>query len=529
MGKKILLIVLIALFTAYLVKIFFFSGIAQSGGAQHTFRKAEPGYVWASAGAQYQRSRLGSFFLGQHYRPVWTIPIKAPVINIAEINGGLHIGKIGGGQQTTSLSLLAPNGQTWVLRSLDKDPVNILPPFWRRTIFANLLRDQIAASHPYAALVVAGLAEAAGIFHTNPQVVFVSADDYRFGPHRARMGNKLFLFEEKYTDSARLWPQFTGASVLLDSREVLQRRFRSPAHRIDQVAFAHCRLFDMFIGDWDRHEGQWTWAAFATGSGVNYKPIPKDRDQAFSRYQDGLIPWLLTRDFALRKFGHFDSQLPDVADYAVNAAFIDERALNAVTLPEFKVLARRLQMQLTDSVIEAAVKALPPSVYRQSGAALMQGLKSRRQNLERIAREYYRLLARQVVVPGTDQPEKFKVTRLKNGRVLIKVYRLSAAGVQGAVLYQRIFKDTETAEVTLHGLAGADIFVVSGKVNQSITINIVGGLGKDNIADYSQVATGGKSTVVFDTRTGNTITWGPNTADKTTNNLTVHHFERERL
>ena len=100
--------------------------------------------------------------------------------------------------QTTSLSLIAPNGQTWVLRSLDKDPVNILPPFWRKTFFANLLRDQISASHPYGALVVGKLAEAAGIFHTNPKVVFVPAADTRVRPHRAKMGNKLFLLEEKY-------------------------------------------------------------------------------------------------------------------------------------------------------------------------------------------------------------------------------------------------------------------------------------------------------------------------------------------
>ena len=28
---------------------------------------------------------------------------------------------------------------------------------------------------------------------------------------------------------------------------------------VDQQEFARARLFDMLVGDWDRHEGQWRW------------------------------------------------------------------------------------------------------------------------------------------------------------------------------------------------------------------------------------------------------------------------------
>ncbi|GEO02824.1 hypothetical protein AAE02nite_04880 [Adhaeribacter aerolatus] len=529
MGKKILLFILAGVLVVGLVKIFFFSGITQKTPPPSFRKAAEPGFVWASAGAQYARGRLGEFLLGQHYRDVWTTPVKAPVLNLAQLNGGMRVGKLGGGQQTTSLSLIAPNGQTWVIRSLDKDPVNILPPFWRRTIFADLLHDQISASHPYAALVVGKLADAAGIFHTNPQVVFVPAADARLQPYKARLGNKLFLLEEKYGDSAQVWPQLKGASELVDSRVMLDRRFQNQKHRIDEKAFARCRLFDLYIGDWDRHEGQWTWAAYPADSTVLYKPIPKDRDQAFSLYQDGLVPWLLTRDFALPKFGHFDYQVADVSSYTVNASFIDERALTEVTLPEFKALAQQLQVQLSDSVIETSVKLLPTSVYMLTGAELMNKLKSRRENLVQVATEYYRVLASHVIIPGTDQREKFEIKRLPNGRVLVKVYGLTDAGAIRDLYYSRIFTNRETIEITLHGLAGADIFEVRGKAEQSIKINIVGGLGEDTIADYGQVGPGKKLTVVFDTRDGNDITWGPGTENKTTNELSVHHFDREGL
>ncbi|MGV3587159.1 MAG: hypothetical protein ACO1OF_09175 [Adhaeribacter sp.] len=530
MRKKILLFGFIGLLAWGLVKILFFSGITQITAAP-VFRKAtEPGFVWASASEHYARGWLGELLLGQHYRPVWTTPIKAPVLNLDQLKGGMRVGKLGGGQQTTSLNLLAPNGQTWVLRSLDKDPINILPPFWRRTIFANLLRDQISASHPYAALVVSKLAEAAGIFHTNPQVVFVSANDSHIQPFKNRVGNKLFLLEEKYGDSAQVWPQFKDASELVDSRVMLDRRFRYQNHLIDEKAFARCRLFDLFIGDWDRHEGQWNWAAFPTDSVTYYKPIPKDRDQAFSLYQDGLLPWLLTRKFAMPKFSHFDYQVANVSGYTVNASFIDARALTGVTLPEFKALAKQLQAQLTDSVLEAAVKILPPPIYKLTGPDLINKLKSRRRNLVQVATNYYQVLARHIIIPGTDEREKFAVKRLPNGQVQVTIYQLTAAGAVRNRYYQRNFTNHETKEITLYGLAGADIFEVTGKVDQSIKINIVGGLGEDIISDYSQVTSGQKSTIIIDTREGNEITWGPSSEDKTLKeDLSVHYFDREGL
>jgi hypothetical protein len=37
----------------------------------------------------------------------------------------------------------------------------------------------------------------------------------------------------------------------------------------------------MLIGDWDRHDDQWRWAAFDEGKHTVFKAIPRDRDQAF--------------------------------------------------------------------------------------------------------------------------------------------------------------------------------------------------------------------------------------------------------
>jgi hypothetical protein len=334
------------------------------------------------------------------------------------------------------------------------------------------------------------------------------------------MANRLFLLEEKFSD--RSVAAFKSALGVYNSVEMLDQHFRYANHLIDQRSFLRCRLFDMLLGDWDRHEGQWNWIAFPAGRQVWYKPIPKDRDQAFSRYRDGLLPWLLTRDFALRKFGHFDAELENITPFTVNGGFLDERALNALHREDFLQAARALQTALTDQVIDQAVKQFPPPIYKLAGKDTADKLKQRRQQLPRAALAYYRHLARNVVVTGTDEREKFVVKRINDRQTLVQVFQ-----PVGGKCYQRFFNREETDSITLHGLAGDDEFDLSGKVAQGITIKVVGGLGADVIRDRSVINQENNKTLVFDTRRGNQILWGPETADKTTDNISVHNYDRE--
>lgn len=512
--------------TIILIKALFFSGAEPSFHPQ--VYKGQTGLartVIVSAGSHYQRGRVGRFLLGKHWRPIWATPVAVPVLDFSHTFGGLKPGKLGGGMQTTSLHVSSADGRRFVLRSLDKNPVGVLAPFWRHSILADLVQDQVSAANPYAALVVAPLSRAAGLLHANPQLVFIAASDPHIQTHRQRLGNRLFWLEEKFTNQTVA--AFDSAAGVYNSVEMLDRHFRLPGHQIDQKDFVRCRLFDMLLGDWDRHEGQWSWVAFRNKGTVWYKPIPKDRDQAFSRYRDGVLPWLLTRNFVLPKFGHFDKNLDDIIPFTINSAFIDQKALNQLQRSDFLLAARHLQQTLTDEVIDQAVRQFPPEVYKQIGSEIAFQLKQRRKQLPRAAEAFYRHLAKNVVVTGTDQKDRFVITRLNSHQTLVQVYQASAGDLTLQKAYQRFFNHNETQSITLHGLAGDDDFVLSGVVEKGITIKIVGGLGADKVRDHSLVHQGSRKTLVFDTRQGNKIQWGAETEDKTTDHISVHNFDRE--
>ncbi|GAA4007648.1 hypothetical protein GCM10022408_19560 [Hymenobacter fastidiosus] len=484
-----------------------------------------------TVGRHYQRGAVHNLFLGRHYRPVWAAPVVLPVLDLTKaVPGGLRPGKMGGGFQSTSMTVTEANGRDYALRTLDKDPYKTLPRVMQKTFLLNLVRDATSAANPFGAFVVPPLAEAAGVLHTTPRLFYVRAGETGLGTSSALFQRKVVMLEEKFDGKANLTPAFGPAQDLKGSDQMLRARYRQPTHQIDQLAFARARLLDIWLGDWDRHEGQWQWAVYEQPDRTLYRPVPKDRDQVFYRFDDGLIPWVLTRRWGARKFRTFKPHYDDIGGLVQNARFIDERALSEVSGAQFQQLALDLQQRLTDDVISRALRLLPPSVYALEGARLEAALKSRRAALPAAAQTYYRLLARHVTIAGTDQAERFVVQRLSDSTTLVSVYPVTDDDEKpraGALLYRRLFRTAETQRLTLHGLDGQDVFEVSGEVAQGIRVDIFGGPDTDKLTDTSRVRRGGKKTVYYDTNSGNTINGGPEVRDQTEKGVLMHAYDRE--
>ncbi|TPE43201.1 hypothetical protein [Pontibacter mangrovi] len=486
---------------------------------------AGPDSTWVILGRHYDRSGFYRFFWGDHNRQLWTTPVQLPIFHLDSLHGGMRVVKKGGGYQTTSFHLQDKQGRLYAFRSIDKDPKEVVNPFWQGTFVTNILRDQTSAANPFGALVVPPLAKAAGVYHTNPKLYYVAADDTLFGEYSRQIQGKVFMLEEKYETTADITPAFAPDVIgFAESEDALRKRFQGNVYRFNQQAFARARLLDLLIGDWDRHKGQWDWAVTAQGADTVYTPIPKDRDQVFIKMKDGVIPFIATSKLLARKFHTFDHDFSDVGAYMINAAFMDERLLNQLSLQDWQRIAADMQRQLTDNVIEVAVKQLPPPIYRLIGQELAANLKSRRDLLPKAAARMYELLAKKVTIPGSDAEEDFRVNRLNDEEVQVTVSRHHQPEKQ---LYDRTFNRSETEEIILHGLAGDDESILTGKVNQSILVKIYGGLGEDEMADSSAVSGWKKYTYIFDTDRGNDIYLGSEAKDKTTSDVRVHAYDRE--
>jgi hypothetical protein len=530
MLKYLLLSFLVVALLSGCAKKNYFQETALAGNVVRT-----PGATYDSAlvvaGKQYDKGWWHRLWWGKHYRKVWAQPVTLPVLDLTKTHGGLTPDELGGGFQTTSLTLKNKEGRQYALRSVDKNPADILPKGLRNSFLTNILRDQTSAAQPFGAAVVSSLAIGAKIPHSHPTYFYVPKDVKGLVENVSDFRDRVFLLEEKFEGKESLTAYFGKAKNLVSSEEFLENRFTQHGHLPDQEAFAKARLFDVLIGDWDRHQGQWQWAVYENGAKSTYAPVPKDRDQAFFKFSDGIVPWLASRSWApLSKMKTFKPSVSNVKGYLQNAHFIDNQCLNELTLAQWQAQAQQLQSQLTDAVIEKAVSELPLAVYNLTGQEITNNLKSRRDQLPQISQQMYALHAQHVLVPGTDQVEEFVVERQEDGKTKVQVFQVPEDDQKKPVLfYERTFLPEETKTITLHGLGGKDNFKLTGKGKKGILVNIYGGVAEDDVKDESSVNGASKKTRVYDTRIGIEVEAGKETKVKKTRDVSIHAFDREGL
>ena len=438
--------------------------------------------VWATAGSHYNRhGQLHRLVMGPHHRAVWAAPVRVPVLRLGTAvppAGPLTPTKLGGGFQSTSLTLAAADGRLFVIRSLDKDPSRIMPELLQKTFLSNVLRDGTSAGIPYGALVVPTLSQQLGVPHTHPRIFYVPLEADNLGSAEAneRLRGKLVLLEEKYDGEQVRSALLPEARKFISDEKMRAHLYADPRNRPDQLALLRARLLDVLIGDWDRHSGQWQWGELpnpARPGGTLFVAVPKDRDQVFFRMSDGAVPWLMTRKFFVRHLVTFKHDFHDVVALTGQGRYVDQRGLNALSRRDFAAAASYAQAHLPDSALARAVRQLPPAVYALEGPRLLSDLQNRRDHLPQLAQKYYALKAERPVVAGTELPDHFAVARTPDSTT-VRVYNRTLGA--DSLFYQRTFYTRETNRLTLEGLGSNDVFDLSG---HGLKIVIHAGAGAD--------------------------------------------------
>lgn len=349
--------------------------------------------VLITATTQYKSNELKNLMQGEHYRKAWLTPVKVPVVYLDSLFGGMKVVKEGGGKQTQSLKLLATNGIFYTLRSINKEPEALIPEFAKTLGLENIVIDGISAQHPYSAIVVANLAESAGILHTFPRLVFVPKQS-SLGNYNKMYGNRLFLLEYE-TESTTNWTTHENVIQIADTK-VLQEMKMIHRERlsIDEHALVRARLFDLIIGDWDRHAKQWGWVIQQIDDKYKAIPLPTDRDNAFFNL-GGVIPSIISNrniNPDVRPFSKEIDYLPGlVMDF-------DVYFLHDVPESVFVEEAEHLQYLLNDVTIEKALHLWPDSIYDLDGNEIADKIKSRRNNLVAYAKEFKSVLNTKTVL-----------------------------------------------------------------------------------------------------------------------------------
>ncbi|HET9041068.1 MAG TPA: hypothetical protein VFN40_12900, partial [Gemmatimonadales bacterium] len=447
-------------------------GLAQQPAAPATGR---PDTVVITPGARYRAGGLHTLLFGRHYRTLWATPIRVERLDLDGFAGGLRPLQRGGGKQTRSLRFAGGDGREYQFRSIDKDPSPLLPEPLRRTLAQRIFQDQISAGHPAAPLVVGPILTAAGVLHSEPRLV-VLPDSPELGEFRAEFAGLLGTIEERQTDDG---PGFAGASKIVSTEDLFERLEKHQDERVDTRAYLAARLVDLLLGDWDRHQDQWRWARLGDDRSSPWTPIPRDRDQAFARF-DGLLLGLAR--LSAPQLVEFSASYPSMVGLTWNARVVDRRLLTGLDWPTWDSTVSALQGLITDAVIDDAVRRLPPEFRAQNEAWLSNALKRRRDALPTAARHFYRMLAVEVDVSASDEVEVVDAVR-SEGRMLDLTLR--PAGDSTEPLFHRRFDRSDTKEIRLYLRGGDDVVRIRGAGGGAPLLRVIGGGGDDRVVDSS--------------------------------------------
>ncbi len=449
------------------------------------------------AGREYDAGRLTRTLFGSGWRAVWTAPVSVPVFDMSRYAGGVKPTERGGGNQTISLRFREETGwREYHFRSVNKDPVTLaMPASIRGTTLGNIVQDLTSSLFPAAGLMLPPLLDAIDVLHVTP-VLYVMPDDPRLGEHRATFAGMLGTVELSPQEAPNNEPGFADSRRIASGEKFLDDVIQSSReNRLDEREFFAARLVDFLVNDNDRTVDNIRFARYGEKGAYRWRPIPRDRDRAFTDARGWLIRFVVRPVYP--KVIGFDSRY-SLEGLTFESYPLDRRLLQRLTRGDAEQIAQRVQLALDDATIEKAIEQLPPEWRERSGDRLRTVLKARRDGLPAFARDFYAWLATEVDVHGTDEDERAVITRHDDGLVTVTVTGCEDSS-SAEPFIRRTFLPGETNEVRLYLHDGNDSAVVNGASNDAITVRIIGGDGSDVLADSA----GGGGTRFYDAKGDN--------------------------
>lgn len=441
--------------------------------------------------AMTKKSKFYNFLWGKHYRDYYSKKINVRNLELDTLFGGVKTDRAGGGHQTKSLRLETKSGNEYVIRALKKSGIRFLQAVafknqyiedeFKGSYADKFLLDFYTTSHPYTPLVIGSMSDKLGIRHTTPELFYIPKQPV-LGNFNDQFGDELYYLEDRPMETEE------NPNKVIGTDEVILNLAKDEKYKMDEKAWIKARLFDMLIGDWDRHHDQWKFEARKENGNIIYSPIPKDRDQAFAKY-DGFITGILMDFPELKHMQTFDYQMKSVKwfnrePYPIDLIF----AKNSIG-KDWQDVAEFIQNNLTENDIREAFKNLPKEVQDQVSEELIQKLLTRKKDLPKYASTYYKFLQEKVILTGTDKKDKFIVTRLPNNETEVTIIRMKKSGEE--LQSSKIYSGLMTKEILLYGLDDDNEFIVEGEPKSSIKIKLLGGLDNDKYT----VSNSGKVTI----------------------------------
>ncbi len=481
-----------------------------------------------------ERTGAHKFLWGQRYRKYYGENIKVPVAYLDTLYGGLSVVKKGGGHQSNTLRLKDTSDRQYNMRSLKKNALRFLrfklPGFtfdqkdFEDTWVQDVVKDFFSSAHPYMQVVVNPLAQAAKVNHSDVDLFYIPKQK-ALEPFNDLYGDELYYIERRPSDEQEQYPgyqrMFKEKGSIEDfesTTDMLEKLKEDESYVVDDEAYIRARVFDMWIGDWDRHHDQWRWMEYEKDNEKLFVPIPRDRDNSFPKFDGAFLKAFKLFIPSVRPWQTFDKEIKNLKWLNIYGMPLDKALTSKKEAREWREIAKKIADSITADDIEAAFKKLPPEFIDSTSHRIKEYLKIRLNKLPQWAYEYGQYLNKIVSVKGTHKDDQFIITRNEDGTTTITGKRL-LKDKPDPIFYKRTFYPEQTREIHVYGLNDKDEFEVRGSGKSEIKVRLIGGYGED-----SYKIKNAKRTKVYDWKHEKTILEGEKPKTLFTNQYKVNTY-----
>ena len=484
--------------------------------------------------SETEKSPVHKTLWGERYRKLYGTDVTLKVADLDTLYGGLEVVREGGGHQTVSLRVKDSLGREYNIRRVRKDALRFLQTVafknqpvedkLENTVADNLLTDFYTAAHPYGFLTISTLSEAAGVNHTNPEVFYLPKQE-ALGKYNSVHGDDIYMIVERPEEGWAGYESFGSPDHdIVSTADMIERLRRDEKYILDEPAYVRARIFDMLIGDWDRHQDQWRWSEIENEKGEHYfKPVPRDRDQVFSNFDGAFFGTLRAITGFANQFAVYGDNIKDVEWFNMAALGLDRSLLQNTGKSTWMEQAKYIQENVTDEAIEKAFSKLPEETKGATTKELIENVKGRRNNIVDIAERYYDHFANLAIVTATDKDDFIDIERLANNETRVTISR-NKEGERAEKLSDKIYKYEETKEIWIYGLDDDDKIFVTGDGPSKIFLRVIGGQNNDTYSvEY------GKNLKLYDHKSlPNTIKKVDGAKLRLTDNYEINTYDKDK-
>ena len=480
-----------------------------------------------------EKSPVHETVWGERYRELYGTEITLRTADLDTLYGGLEVVREGGGHQTVSLRVKDRQGREYNIRRVRKDALRFLQSVafknqpvenkLENTVAENLLTDFYTAAHPFGFMAIPELSEAAGVYHTNPEIFYLPKQE-ALGKYNSVHGDDIYMIVERPEEGWKGYESFgTPDHDIVSTSDMLERLRRDEKYLLDESIYVRSRLFDMLIGDWDRHQDQWRWAEIEEGDKHIFKAIPRDRDQVFSNFDGAFFGTLRAITGFANQFAVYGDDIKDVEWFNIAAMGLDRSLLQNTGKNTWIEQAEYIKENVTDEAIQKAFSNLPSETTGEATQELIRNVQGRRDNLVDIANRYYEKLADLAIVTGTDKDDFIDIERLIDGNTRVTITR-NKEGERAEILSDKVYKKDETNEIWVYGLDDDDKIFVNGEGKAAIYVRLIGGQNND---EYT--ITNGSKLKLYDHQSlPNTINQLDNAKLRLTDNYEINTYDKDK-